>query len=107
MQQLYQARDRIEAQILRDLLDRHLIETVILGDYLSGAIGELPADIYPTLWLIDNADLDRGLELLRHFFTEKDAREDGEAWICASCGELVSDDFEICWNCNQAKPTSE
>ena len=27
-------------------------------------------------------------------------------WKCAKCGELVDEEFEICWNCQQAKPES-
>ncbi|NEX21480.1 DUF2007 domain-containing protein [Thiorhodococcus mannitoliphagus] len=107
MQQLYQAQDRIEAQILHDFLDRHLIETVILGDYLSGAVGELPADIYPSLWLIHDDDLERGRELLHRFLQDANQRVAQGAWTCSSCGETVSESFDLCWRCGQARPTPE
>lgn len=102
MQRLYQARDRIEAQFIKDLLDRHLIETVVLGDYLSGAVGELPADVYPSVWIVDNRDLDRAQELLRRFLAEANSPPGGP-WTCSQCGETVDGGFELCWQCGHAR----
>jgi hypothetical protein len=103
MQQLYQAGDRIEAQLLSDLLERRHIPNRILGDYLSGAIGELPADIYPTVWVIDDADLPRARELLQRFQSENRARGETRSWVCRGCGELVDGAFELCWRCGHER----
>lgn len=103
MQRLYQARDRIEAQFIKDFLDRHLIETVVLGDYLSGAVGELPADVYPSVWIVDNRDLDRAQELLQRFLAEADSPAPGGPWTCSQCGETVDGGFELCWQCGHAR----
>lgn len=102
MQRLYQPRDRIEAQLLCDFLDRHRIGVVILGDYLSGAAGGLPVDIGPTLWVVEDADLERGRELLGRFQADALRRSDAATWNCAGCGESVDGDFDLCWNCGQA-----
>jgi hypothetical protein len=100
MQPLYTARDRIEAQLVHDHLDRHLIRTTILGDYLAGAFGELPADLSPSVWLIDDEDLGRARDLIDRFLAEQTASpNDGEPWHCPSCGETVEADFDLCWNC--------
>ncbi len=104
MQRLYLARDRIEAQFLRDFLDRHLIETVVLGDYLAGAAGQLPADIFPAVWVLDNDDLERARELLPRFIAECKADPGGTPWICDACGETVEGDFALCWNCGHPRP---
>jgi hypothetical protein len=104
MYPLYLARDRIEAEFLRDFLDRHLIDAVILGDYLSGATGELPANLFPTVWLIHNEDRERGRELLTGFLTETHPADPADGWTCAHCGESVSGDFDLCWNCNGTRP---
>ena len=98
MRRLYQAGDRIEAQFLSDLLDRHGIGNTILGDYLTGAICELPADIYPSVWLIDDADEPRAESLLADFLTEQ-RREIGASWVCHGCGELIDGSFDLCWRC--------
>jgi len=102
MTPLYQARDRIEAQILHDLLDSHLIPTAILGDYLSGAAGELPLDIFPTLWVVQDDDLPRARELLATFLENPDP-EGGPAWVCPGCGETVEPGFDLCWNCGRRR----
>lgn len=102
MQCLYQARDRIEAQFLRDYLDRHHISAVIFGDYLSGAAGELPANIWPSIWVLADGDLPRAQVLLERFLAEAGEAKGG-AWVCRTCGEQVEAGFELCWNCGCPK----
>jgi len=103
MQRLYQAANRIEAQLLLDLLERHRIDAVVLGDYLAGAAGQLPADICPTLWLIDERDRARAEALLTHFLNPSPAAG-ATPWDCPACGEQVEGDFELCWNCGRVRP---
>jgi hypothetical protein len=101
MRPLYQAKDRIEAQFLRDFLDRHLIRAAVLGDYLAGAAGELPVNIFPTVWVIEDADLPRAQELLASFLAGPAAA--GPDWTCPSCGERVEGGFDLCWNCGRSR----
>lgn len=100
MRRLYQARDRIEAQFVRDYLDRHLISATILGDYLAGAAGELPLNIYPTLWVMEDEDLPRARELLARLL-DQGGGDVGPAWDCPGCGERVEAGFDLCWNCGR------
>ncbi|MBT2972044.1 MAG: hypothetical protein B6D72_04110 [gamma proteobacterium symbiont of Ctena orbiculata] len=102
MRELYQAADRVEAQVLKDYLDREGVETVIIGDHLSGAVGELPADIFPTLWVLDENDLERAKRLTERFFNRPPVS--GTAWRCAVCGERIEPGFEVCWNCGSPNP---
>ena len=102
MRRLYQARDRIEAQFLCDFLDHHLISATILGDYLSGAAGELPLDVYPTVWVTNNEDLSRAQDLLARFLDQSGAQI-GSAWICPGCGESVEAGFDLCWSCGSQR----
>ena len=87
-----------------DCLDRHLIRSVVFGDYLSGAAGELPADICPTLWLIDDQDLGRAREVLARFLAPPPSDSNAVPWDCPACGEPVEGDFDLCWNCGRARP---
>jgi hypothetical protein len=103
MHRLYQAGHRIEAQLLSDYLDRHLIDNTILGDYLSGAIGELPADIYPSVWIMHDDDLPRARDLLARFIADNN-RESERSWVCRGCGELVEGGFDLCWRCGAEHP---
>jgi hypothetical protein len=87
-------------------LERHLVRTVVLGDYLAGAAGELPADISPTLWLIDDECCARARALLDAFLAPPAPpapAEDPAPWICRACGEPVEGDFAVCWNCSRAR----
>jgi hypothetical protein len=102
MQRLYQAADRIEAQLLVDFLDGYLIRARILGDYLAGAFGELPVDIYPSVWVLEDEDLPRARELLARFLSRGEAAS-GPIWVCPTCGERVDAGFDLCWNCGRAR----
>ena len=96
MKILYQAADRIEAQLLKDHLRDHHIETLVQGEYLSGGVGELPALQFPLLWVIDDRDLDLAKRLIREWFSAA-ARQ--AAWVCPNCGESNEGQFRVCWNC--------
>ncbi len=103
MQCLYQARDRVEAQLLLDFLQRHRIDAVVFGDYLAGAVGELPADICPALWLLDGQDLSRARDLVDCFLNPPPLTTSAP-WDCPACSEQVEGDFDLCWNCGRARP---
>ena len=102
MHRLYQARDRIEAQLLLHCLEQHRIDAVIFGDYLSGAAGELPADLLPTLWLRDERDLEPARLVLGQFL-EPPAAPASAPWDCPTCGAPGEGDFDRCWNCGRAR----
>ena len=99
MLKLYEAADRIEAQVLQDYLRDAGVETAILGDYLAGAAGELPANIYPEVWILDAGDMEKARDLVREFTKGAAPREQNGDWRCLTCGETVEAGFEICWNC--------
>jgi Putative prokaryotic signal transducing protein len=101
MRRLYEAADRIEAQCLLDLLLYHHIEAVVLGDYLSGAAGELPTNLFPSVWVVEGRDWPAAQALLRDFLAPVQAT-DG-AWSCPACRETVEGAFQVCWNCGTAR----
>jgi hypothetical protein len=101
MRRLYEAADRIEAQRLVDHLRDQRIPAVLLGDYLSGAVGELPATIFPTVWILEDGQWERAQALLGEFLTPSEAQ--GKPWLCPKCGETVEAGFEVCWNCGTGR----
>jgi len=101
MRRLYEAADRFEAQRLIDLLQEHRIPAVMLGDYLSGAAGELPANIFPAVWLVEEAQWYRANTLLKEFLAAPAATADD--WRCPGCGETVEAGFDVCWNCGTSR----
>ncbi len=107
MLKLYEAADRIEAQRLKDHLQDEGIEAVILGDYLSGAMGELPANIYPEVWVLDARDLAKASQILQDFTKSNIQREQRGDWRCLKCGEVVDAGFDVCWNCAAPRSTQQ
>ena len=100
MKALYQAKDRIEAQLLKDHLADWHIDTVMQGDYLTGAAGELPALSFPVLWVVEDRDLARARQLVTLFFQQ----EQPEGWRCDRCGEQNEGQFGLCWQCSTPRP---
>ena len=105
MLKLYEAADRIEAQILKDHLLEEGVEAVILGDYLSGGMGELPANIYPEVWVLQAKDMPKAQQLLHDFTKKHDLQDENDEWRCLKCGEMVDAGFDVCWKC--AAPRSK
>ncbi len=105
MQVLYEAADRIEAQRLADFLGDHGICASVLGDYLAGAAGELPVNIYPTVWIAQSGQMPRACRLLEEFL--QPGGGDGAPWTCPLCGETVEEGFEVCWNCGSVRPLNQ
>ncbi|MCB1758846.1 MAG: DUF2007 domain-containing protein [Gammaproteobacteria bacterium] len=96
MRELYQARDRLEAQLLADYLAGYHIRTVVHGEFLGGAAGELPVSPGVPLWILEERDFGRARELVDHFLARDAGRE---AWICPRCGERNEAEFHLCWRC--------
>ena len=106
MRTLYEAADRIEAQLLIDYLQEQGIQTVLLGDTLSGAAGELPANIFPTLWVVKDEQYQRGRWLIEEYKANA-SQSKGRSWRCPVCGETVDPGFDLCWNCATPKVKEE
>jgi hypothetical protein len=104
MQPLYEARDGLQANLLRDHLAAHHIQSVVLGEYLSGGAGELPAVNFPVVWLLEDRDLPRARQLLEDFLAPAAA---GGDWRCPACGAEVEGSFELCWQCNRPRPDDD
>lgn len=84
--------------MLKDHLQEQGIESVLLGDALSGAAGELPANIYPVLWLMKDEQYQRARRLIGEFMAPAEGCA-GQPWRCPVCGESVDPGFDLCWNC--------
>lgn len=103
MLKFYEARDSLEARQLIDALDAHRIEATILGEYLSGAAGELPATNFPWVWLINNDDLKLAQDVLDGFLASRGSLPRAGPWVCSNCGAEVDAGFDICWQCGAAR----
>lgn len=67
MKTLIHAQDLIEANLIKNLLTTEHIEAAILGEYLQGAMGELPASDLIRVEVADD-QLERAQQLLSDYF---------------------------------------
>jgi hypothetical protein len=77
----------------KNLLEAAGIKVLVRNHYLSSAMGELPpAECEAQLWVLDDADEQRAVQVLRS------QPASGPDWTCA-CGETLAAQFTQCWRC--------
>jgi rubrerythrin len=70
--------------------------------YLSGAMGEIPADqCAPEIWLVDDRDERLAHTLLDRAKNGPDAS--ARSWTCQQCGESLEAQFMVCWQCGTSR----
>ena len=107
LQTLYRAADSAEAHALQDRLREEGIAAAVMGESLQSGHG-LPITT-PAVW-VGARHLDRAREVLAAFLSRRSidsAAPAGEAsWSCPSCGERIESQFDVCWDCQTARPES-
>ena len=104
--QVYSAADLSQAHFLRNMLADAGIEARVVGE-IASTLG-LPAgdEAAPCVW-VHRRDEEVALRLLAEWeYTHARPHPDekpSSGWKCASCGEMVEDDFELCWNCQNPR----
>jgi hypothetical protein len=103
MQQIYSARDEVDAEMVKNALADAGIESVVQSGGLSAVLGAIPVteSSLPSIWVRDD-DLDRAKQVLAEF--QHPAAPQGVPWKCPNCGEMIDPQFTECWNCGAAKP---
>lgn len=100
MKQIYIAANSLDAQMLKDYLESTGIQAIIKGDYLTGAVGEIPANTFPTVWVVDEEDEVRAKKLVANFESEHPSDQIHIThWHCPQCKELIEPQFTQCWHC--------
>jgi hypothetical protein len=104
---VYLARDLLEAEFLHNLLTDAGIESFVIGGATAILAEVIPlAARAPCLW-VRQADETRAREFLADY--ERRRREPHSndesttTWKCGVCGELVDDEFDLCWNCQNPR----
>lgn len=84
--------------MLSHLLHVAGVDHHIFNENLQGGVGELPfTHTYPEIWIVDESDSDRALEIVAEF--EKPDDKSNEKVKCETCGEENPGSFEVCWKC--------
>lgn len=107
MKRVYQSSDYYSAQLVKSHLQDNDIEATVTGELLLGAIGEIPANSYPSVWVTDDQDYERARQLIEEFELGKSGLQaDDVSWTCPQCGERIEPQFNQCWNCGATRPVS-
>ncbi|MCB1233944.1 MAG: DUF2007 domain-containing protein [Verrucomicrobiae bacterium] len=103
MRKIYEHIEYSRVGHFQAILEDAGIQTLVKNLGASGGAGEIPfTEVFPELWVADDADYERALELLTHY--EPPDTETLTDWQCPGCGEDVEKEFGECWNCGATRP---
>lgn len=95
MTEVFRNRDSATIGHLQSLLESQGISTYLRSEHAASTT--FP-EVVPALCILEDADVERGVELIRaHFQSAVDSPV--EEQICQQCGESSPGSFSTCWNC--------
>ena len=99
MRKIYSAATLPDAHLVAGLLGQAGISAKVFNENAQGGVGEIPfTHAWPEVWLEDERDIARALDVIRGFESESTNRQTA----CGACGEMNPENFEICWSCGVA-----
>ena len=100
MKLIYTNENRFLVNNAKNLLENAGIEVVLRNEFAVGAAGDLsPFDAWLELWVADDSDYEKSIQVIKHSSGSDDASE----WICDHCHEVNDAAFDFCWNCQHEK----
>ena len=117
MRHLYTARDAMDANFLRGLLEQEGIRAVVQGEALQETWGNLnlTQESLPSVW-VDDEDAGRAGPIVEEYrrrdAANADVPEEGfdraadarPTWTCPNCGRSNEVQFTACWHCGHDQP---
>ncbi|MFT4546148.1 MAG: hypothetical protein ACI8XO_000837 [Verrucomicrobiales bacterium] len=89
----------------QSILEDAGIATSIKNLGASSGSGEIPfTEVFPELWVNNDDQYDRAMELLEPYHNKEIPSE--AAWQCPNCTEQVPGSFGQCWQCQTMRPTA-
>ena len=100
MKQLFVSQILVEVESLKELLDKAGIPCTIRNQQGSSLAGVVPfVEVFPELWVVNDADFDRAKGLLEEQASGDDIER--PIWVCSGCGEKHAGLFTACWKCGR------
>jgi len=97
MKKLTSADSLVTINHYKNILKSEGIACEIRNEHLGAIMGEMPfAEVWPQLWVRNNLDYDRALQLISESSTTESSFA---AWSCKQCGEENEGQFAACWHC--------
>jgi hypothetical protein len=91
-----------DAALLDNLLQLEGIDTVVTADKRFSRIGpHAGASVY----VLDPAHVERARDIVERYRRHEPLKDPKSyrSWRCRSCNELVEGQFEVCWQCGEAR----
>ena len=97
MRRIYSAATLPDAHLIVGLLGQAGIAARVFNENAQGGVGEIPfVHAWPEVWLDDEGDAKRALELIHDF---ENSKSTNRQVACPGCREPNPENFEVCWNC--------
>jgi len=101
MKLIYTNENRFIVSNIQNIIENSGIKTLLKNEYIGGAAGDLaPLDTWLELWVEEDADYSRAIELIDNINTAENSGD----WFCRNCHEKNTAAFEVCWNCQTERP---
>ena len=98
MTEIFRNRDSATIGHLQSLLESEGIRTYLRSEYAASTT--FP-EVTPALCILEDADVERGAELIRAYIESSSACPNEEQ-TCPQCGEISPGTFAVCWKCGAA-----
>jgi len=97
MIEIYRNRDSATVGHFQSLLESEGIRTYFRNEFVSATVLAIP-EVIPALCIIDEADLERAVELIRTYLEGRPEKPVPDL-ACPKCGEKSPGTFAVCWKC--------
>ncbi|MFN0076210.1 MAG: DUF2007 domain-containing protein [Prosthecobacter sp.] len=102
MRDLLTSLDSTRLGFYKSILEEAEIPCFIRNETTAQLTNIFIMPLQPTLCLLNDTDYDQASALLGSYRSSQPASS--EEWLCLSCKESNPVSFELCWNCQAAKP---
>jgi hypothetical protein len=93
--------DNVRLVLLKSQLEARSIPCLTRGEHMASAAGGVPfGECNLELWVLNDEDFEAAKTALKRWL----APVDRAAWDCENCGETIEGQFQLCWNCGNARP---
>ena len=98
MTEVFRDRNSATIGLLQSLLESEGIRTYLRNDYAASTTIAI-AEVTPALCILEDADVERGVELIRAHMGSSPVAVANEEQTCPQCNETSPGSFAVCWNC--------
>lgn len=103
MRKIYENLEFTRVGHYQSILESEGIRSHLVNIGASASAGEIPfQQVFPELWVVDDAEYERALEVLRPYYCHEFPVD--SPWTCPACDEAIEGTFGECWNCQTARP---